>query len=62
MNIELKDAVRERLIILISEKNRIDQRINDVISTIADLHKIDKDAPLSINSDCTELIVGENEN
>lgn len=57
MEIDLTDATRERLIILLSEKNRIEQRINDVVSTIADLNNIAKDVELSINNDCTKLII-----
>jgi hypothetical protein len=57
MEIELTDASRERLIILLSEKHRIEQRINDVVGAIADLNNLEKNVEIVINNDCTKLIV-----
>lgn len=57
MEIDLNEATRERLIILLSEKQRIEQRINDVVGAIADTHNLEKNIEISINNDCTKLII-----
>ena len=57
MEIELNSAIQERLKALLIEKQIIEQRLNDIILSIADFNDIDKDSEVSLSNDLTKLIV-----
>lgn len=57
MEIELNKSIQERLKSLLIDKQIIEQRLNDIILSIADLNDIEKESKVSLSNDLTKLII-----